>query len=156
MRAASQKEGGITSRRVIFFCSCAGSHAGCHRHEVGWLLIRHAKKAGTLVRRVEWPGDEAVSLSFDVASTSALDRKTLDIGGVIGEAEAAAVPWGSHGILRKAKRRAEHVLLGPALFGAKQTTLRIVEHLGPKRPRDSASIARCWRKAHGTDAHTVD
>lgn len=144
------------SRRVVFFCSCAGSHAGCHRHEVGRLLIRYARKAGTQVRRVEWPGDEPVALSFDVASTSALNRTTLDIGSVIGEAEAAAVPWGSHGILRAARARAEHVLLGPALFGARQTTLRIVEHLGSKLPGDAASIGRRWRKAHGTDPQTVD
>lgn len=143
-------------RRVIFFCSCAGSHAGCHRHEVGRLLVLHAKKVGTRVRRVEWPGDEAVTLSFDVASVSALHRKTLDITGVIGEAEAAAVPWGSHGILRAAKRRAEHVLLGPALFGNKQTTLRIVEHLGPKSPGNPASVARRWRTVHGTQAQTVE
>ena len=142
-------------RRVIFFCSCAGSFAGCHRHEVGRLLVRHAKRVGTRVRRVEWPGNEAVTLSFDVASTSELDRKTLDIRGVLEEPDAAAVPWGSHGILRAAKRRAEHVLLGPALFGERQTTLRIVEHLGPKRPGDTASLARRWRTAHGTDAQTV-
>ena len=143
-------------RRVIFFCSCAGSYAACHRHEVGRLLVRHAKKVGTRVRCVEWPGNEPVTLCFDLPTTSALRRKTLDIGGVLGEAEAAAVPWGSHGILRAAKQRAEHVLLGPALFGDKQTTIRIVEPLGPKHPGDMASIARRWRKAHGTDAQTVD
>lgn len=143
-------------RRVIFFCSCAGSHDGCHRHEVGRLLVRHAKKVGARVRRVEWPGDEPVTLSFNVASVSALHRKTLDITGVIGEAEAAAVPWGSHGILRAAKRRVEHVLLGPALFGKKQTALRIAEHLGPKSPGNTASIAHRWRKVHGTQAQTVD
>ena len=70
-------------------------------------------------------------------------------------AEAAAVPWGSHGILSVAKHEAEHVLLGPALFGEKQTVLRVVEQLGPETPGDPLSIARRWRKAHGTDVQAV-
>jgi hypothetical protein len=141
-------------RRVVFFCSCSGSYAGCHRHEVGRLLLRHARAVGAQVRCVEWPGGEPVALSFDLASNSALKRETLDTRGILGEAEAAAVPWGSYGILRAAKR-AEHVLLGPALFGEKQTALRIAEHVGSRRPGDPMSIARRWRKAHGTDAQTV-
>jgi hypothetical protein len=142
-------------RRVIFFCSCSGSSSECHRHEVGRLLLRHARAVGARIRRVEWPGGEPVTLALDVASTAALKRKTIDTRGILGEAEAAAVPWGSHGILSVAKNEAEHVLLGPALFGEKQTVLRVVEHLGPETPGDPLSIARRWRKAHGTDVQAV-
>jgi hypothetical protein len=65
------------------------------------------------------------------------------------------MPWGSHGILSVAKHEAEHVLLGPALFGEKQTVLRVAEHLGPEMPGDPLSIARRWRRAHGTDVQAV-
>jgi hypothetical protein len=138
-------------RRVIFFCSCSGSLPQCHRHEVGRLLLRRARTIGTRVRSVEWPGGEPVTLTFDVPSASALKRKTLDTRDLLGDAEAAAVPWGSPAILRAAKRSVEHVLLGPALFGAKQTVLRVVAPLGPKRRGDPMSIARTWRKEHRTE-----
>jgi hypothetical protein len=49
----------------------------------------------------------------------------------------------------------EHVVLGGAFFGAKQTVLRIVAPLGRKRRGDPMSIARRWRKEHGTDMQTV-
>jgi hypothetical protein len=142
-------------RRVIFFCSCAGSSGECHRHEVGRLLLRHASVVGTRITRVEWPGGEPATLSLDVASPSALMRQTIDTRGILGEAEAAAVPWGSHGILSAVNHEVEHVLLGPALFGEKQTVLRVAEHLGPEMPGDPLSIGRRWRKAHGTDAQSV-
>lgn|GEM_PF-378690 len=141
-------------RRVIFFCSCSGSFAGCHRHEVGRLLLRHAKKVGARVRRVEWPGGDPITMTFDVPSVSDLDRKTVELGG-LRESEAAAVPWGSHGILRAAKGRAQHVLLGPPLFGKKHTTLRVVQNLGPALPGGITSVARRWRRAHGVDAQAA-
>jgi hypothetical protein len=143
-------------RRVIFFCSCSGSSAGCHRHEVGRLLLRHVRKTHARVQLVEWPGGDPVKLVFQVGSKAELGRKTLDTQGRIREEEAAAVPWGSHGILRLKDRATEHVLLGPALFGEKQTVLRIVEHLGPDLPANSMAIARKWRAAHATEAVTVD
>jgi hypothetical protein len=92
---------------------------------------------------------------FDLRSMSELNRWTLDTKGVLAEAEAAAIPWGSHGILRVAKRTAEHVLLGPALFGEKQTVIRIAEHLGPELPDDPMSITRRWRTEHDTEAVAV-
>lgn len=143
-------------RRVIFFCSCSGSFAGCHRHEVGRLLLRHARKSHARVRLVEWPGGEPVTLVFQVGSTAELGRKTLDTEGRLREEEAAAVPWGSHGILRLEDYAPEHVLLGPALLGEKQTLLRIAEHLGADLPADPMAIARKWRAAHATEAVTVD
>lgn len=145
---------GTPRRRVIFFCSCSGSFAFCHRHEVGRLLLEHSRKVEARVRLVEWPGGEPVTMVFDVSSTSELRRKTLDTDGVLGEEEAAAVPWGSHGILRAEGHSAEHVLLGPALFGENQTVLRIAEHLGPVLPVDPMSIAHLWRTAHVIEAMT--
>jgi|GEM_PF-3394869 len=142
-------------RRVIFFCSCSGSFAGCHRHEVGRLLLRHARDTRESVRLVEWPGGDPVRLVFQVKSTAELDRKTLDIEGRLREEEAAAVPWGSVGTLRLEGYAPEHVLLGPALFGENQTVLRLAEHLGPDLTGDPITIARQWRSDHGTEAISV-
>jgi hypothetical protein len=143
-------------RRVIFFCSCSGGFADCHRHEVGRLLLRHARETRARVRLIDWPGGEPVTLVFQVGSTAELDRKTLDTEGRLREEEAAAVPWGSHGILRLEDYAPEHVLLGPALFGENQTVLRIAEHLGADLPADPMAIARKWRAAHATEAATVN
>ena len=79
---------------------------------MGRLLLRHACKTHARVRLVEWPGCEPVTLVFQVGSTAELGRKTLDTEGRLTEEEAAAVPWGSHGILRLENCAREHVLLG--------------------------------------------
>ncbi len=42
-------------RRVIFYCACE-SPLYCHRHVVGTLLMKEAKKRGIILEIVEWPG----------------------------------------------------------------------------------------------------
>lgn len=138
-------------RRVIFFCSCAGDSGGCHRHVVARLLLKHACSVGTEVRCVEWPGGEPATLAFDVPSASNLQRETVEVRGALSDAEAAAVPWGSPGIVRAGTRLAEHVLLGPGLFGKMGTVLRVAKHLGSNAPSDPMSVALRWRKRHNAD-----
>jgi len=143
-------------RRVIFFCSCSGSLAECHRHTVGQLLLQHAAGQGVGIRLVEWPGGDPKTLTIELSSGSELQRETIDIHGADRETEAAAVAWGSHGILQAKGAAPRHVLLGPAVFGEKQTYLQIVGPLGPEELKDPMASAHQWRMAHGTEVMTID
>lgn len=42
-------------RRVIFYCACEAPDI-CHRHTVGALLLKEAKKRGIALEVIEWPG----------------------------------------------------------------------------------------------------
>ena len=106
----------------------------------------------TPVRVVEWPGGEPATVTLDVGPASALARKTIQVKGLMSEEHAAAVPWGTHGILRAGTAGAAHVLLGPAMFGTSETLLRVVEHLGRRAPGDTRGMAKRWRRAHACDA----
>ena len=44
-------------RHAIFFCSCEFPD-GCHRSTVAALLLKEARKRGTAIEVVEWPGGE--------------------------------------------------------------------------------------------------
>jgi hypothetical protein len=94
-------------RRVVFFCACPTprdhGRLGCHRDRVAELLVHRAKRAGTTLEVVEWPGGRAAELEILVnpsalvalhrgAQTVRLPKRAAD--------RVAHVPLGSTVTLR--------------------------------------------------------
>jgi hypothetical protein len=142
---------GNPARRVIFFCSCEVP-GRCHRHVVSELLIKAARRRGTTVTVVEWPGGEPIALSFEVPTAvlrgvNRESQKTLALPPGMSVGAAASLPWASTATLFAGVEKVS-VLLGPAQFTARGAHLRVMA-VAP-RANDAVAV----RKKKGYEALT--
>ena len=83
------------NKPVVFFCACKWP-ALCHRHVVGGLILKAAKKEGRSVRVVEWPGGEPDAVSIKVSSEEykkiAKGRKSITLTESRAK-DLAGLPW---------------------------------------------------------------
>lgn len=91
---------GAEKKRVIFFCSCDGPTAECHRTLVRDALLVEARKRAIKLTVVEWPGYESDPVEVPTVKVDAAMFRKLDqgLGGIRLDGEAppvwaAALPW---------------------------------------------------------------
>jgi len=86
------------NQRILFFCACEFPK-GCHRYEVGKLLIKAAKKRGINLEVVEWPGGEPQEVRENVAEDTLKKlqkgAQMLPLPAEPDLAKYAGLPWGS-------------------------------------------------------------
>ena len=117
-------------RRVIFYCAC-GVPAHCHRHVVGGLVIKEARKRGMDVTVVEWPGGEPKQLEMklppaDVRKLTQGKKSTLPMPSKTKLADAMSMPWGSVVSLRAGEDYGA-LMIGPAQFDGTGATFPILQ-----------------------------
>ncbi|MCY2987435.1 MAG: hypothetical protein NTY19_06160 [Planctomycetota bacterium] len=114
-------------RRVIFFCSC-GLPRICHRSVVANLVLAAARRRGTKLEIVEWPGGKPNQLEFDLAPAmfrsviNGRKRIPLPTGTELGE--LGGPPWGSVATFRNDDQKV-HRLVGPASWHTGQWCLPV-------------------------------
>ena len=85
-------------RRVIFYCACE-SPLYCHRHVVGTLLLKEAKKRGITLEIVEWPGGKVQHIkektSDDMIMKIAKGQRNYSLPDNANLRKYGAFPWGS-------------------------------------------------------------
>ena len=105
---------------LVFFCACEWPHL-CHRHVVGGLILKEAKKRGIHVRVVEWPGGDPYILELDVPAAEykkiARGRKSISITDGLAF-EYADLPWGSIAKIQGDGAETLYAIAGPPKYGA--------------------------------------
>jgi hypothetical protein len=69
------------NRRIIFFCSCDPLFAGCHRHTVGKLLLKEAKKRGVPLKIEAWPGGDLTNQPVETVKLTNKEMVTHVLAG---------------------------------------------------------------------------
>jgi hypothetical protein len=115
-------------RRVIYFCACKHP-AFCHRKQVGRLILKYAKKQGTRVQVVEWPGGDPDTLAIDVSPATFRRiargaQNSIPIPSSMTMGAATTLPWGTIATVQAGTERTK-VLMGPACFNAAGSHLRV-------------------------------
>lgn len=110
-------------QHVLFFCGCefpkVGGRLACHRLTVADLLLAAARRRGTPIQVVEWPGGEPHVVDVKVTPVEFAKllrgRKSIMLGQDASGSGHAGVPWGS--IAHVCGGRDElRVLTGPAKY----------------------------------------
>jgi hypothetical protein len=86
------------NQRVLFFCSCRWPPR-CHRATVAGLVLKEAKKRGSPIEIVEWPGGEPqhidLELKPELFRAVLKGRMTIPLDDDAVLSEIAGLPWGS-------------------------------------------------------------
>lgn len=105
-------------RRVIFFCACE-SPCDCHRHVVGKLVVRAARKRREPVNVVEWPGTAIsagvaldVNVSPNIYDGAVGDSIWMPLPRSLSLAQVGVLSWGAVGRVRARGRAPALVVLG--------------------------------------------
>lgn len=115
-------ESGRNEQRVLFFCSCqwprCDGKISCHRTTVARLLLKEARKRGTRLQVVEWPGGEPkhteLGVTPEVFDAVRRGRMSVPLGKRAALAAFAGMPWCS--IVTLASRGEKlHRIVGPAI-----------------------------------------
>ncbi len=121
-------------RRLLFFCGCRllriDGKTACHRDTVAGLVPAAAKRAGSPVSVVEWPGGEPEDRDLDVTRSTweALGQESVTLA-LASDAEVRrlrCLPWASVVTVRSGVR-AMRVLSGPASYSRGQWLLPAYE-----------------------------
>lgn len=103
---------------VVFFCACEWPRR-CHRHIVGNLILKEAKRRGKKVRVVEWPGGEPILQTVKVSED---DYKKIEKGRksiVITEnraKELAGLPWCTIAEIHAKGKESLYAVTGPPKY----------------------------------------
>lgn len=86
-------------RRLIFYCACENPFY-CHRHVVGSLLLKEAKKLGITLEIVEWPGGKGQYIKEKTTDDIIMkiikgQQKNYQLSDTINLKKYGALPWGS-------------------------------------------------------------
>lgn len=97
-------------QRLLFFCSCEWPQCdgiACHRTTVAGLVLKAARKRGSQLEVVEWPGGEPKQIDLEVSAKDFAavrkGRKTVPLGKPgkpVDLARVAGLPWCSIATLR--------------------------------------------------------
>lgn len=108
-------------QRVIFFCACENP-AHCHRANVAELVSHAARRRGTPIEIVEWPGGDPISLELEISQDvfAKIDRggKTIALPRSADRAQLAGLPWYSSVMLRSGSETLD-TLCSPAFYSTK-------------------------------------
>jgi hypothetical protein len=86
------------NRRVIFFCACKRP-CDCHRSDVAALLVKIARRRGTILKVVEWPGGNPETIGLTVSDKVVKDvlrgRNRVPLAGSSRAriSKVTALPW---------------------------------------------------------------
>jgi hypothetical protein len=135
-------------RRVIFFCACPAP-ISCHRRAVAMLTKEAARRRGSNVDVVEWPGGEPGAMTIEVSdvirrSVARAGQTTLAFRDSMSAGVAASLPWGTSVTLKAGKSQSS-VLVGPARFTARGAHLRVLVF------NPASNSAAAFRKEWGYD-----
>jgi hypothetical protein len=148
-------------QRVLFFCGCqrprCESEIACHRATVAELVVKAARKRGSQVEVVEWPGGEPRRIDLQVSpkdfSAVRKGRLSLPLGKRFDLAELAGLPWASIATLHSGDEELRR-LIGPAISQAGGWVLPVLP--GPSDPaagpNEYEREARTLREAWGLEA----
>lgn len=140
------------NQRVLFFCSC-GPVEGCHRHVVGALLLKEARRRGVGLEVVEWPGGSPATLTVPVSegmlAKVAKGRRSLPLEG--DASHWIGTPWYSTVVLTAGDRTLP-ISVGPARWrdGWILPVLATADE-----PQELAEVIGEWREAEGLEPRRV-
>lgn len=148
-------------RRLIFFCSCEWPiypDSRCHRTEVASLVIKAAKRRGTAMEVVEWPGGTPRVVDIDPSRKrvrTSQKAMTIPLGRQVPERNLLELPWGSIAEVHSSKGSHRH-FVGPARFrGGRWILPKLTDEMGREfLPADSLELGAAWRKRWGFDPQT--
>jgi hypothetical protein len=136
-------------QRIIYFCSCK-TPCDCHRYTVAQLLIKAAKRRGTSVEVVEWPGGEPSTGEIEVPRREIpKDHSSrLHLASVRPLSKFAGLAVGS--LLKVTDGEHERmVCVAPAMVAPKGWYLPILQNGRGKVIDGTSRAANRWRKEYG-------
>ena len=141
------------NRRILFFCACEFPK-GCHRYEVGKLLIKVAKKRGINLEVVEWPGGEPQEVRENVAEDT-LKRiqkgaQMLPLPAEPDLVKYAGLPWGSTAGLKCGSQQL-FFMTGPAKYARGGWGLPVYTYELFEDRKEPKEIATEFRLVEGFD-----
>lgn len=143
-------ESAENKQRLLFFCSCrwprCDGKINCHRATVAGLVLKAAKKRGTHVEVVEWPGGNPKRINLDVTAKDFAairnGRMTVPLGKRVDLAEVAGLPWGSIATLHSDGEKL-YQIVGPAISQKSGWVLPVV----PSFCDPSTGLSECKQEA---------
>ena len=122
-----------TKRRVIFFCSCCWPKTegkiSCHRTTVANLVLAAAKRHGVSVQVVEWPGDKARRLKFELRpalfQSVSKGLRYIPLGKEAVTDYLQGPPWGSIATFHCGSEKI-HRIVGPLMWRKKGWQLQVL------------------------------
>jgi hypothetical protein len=152
------------SRRILFFCSCKFSKCegkvNCHRHVIGTLLIKAARKRGASIEVIEWPGGKPQRIHLEVSASdyTAVDkgRSTIPLRETNRLVELAEVPYCST-LTLYSDDQMMYRLVGPARMTGGQWNLPVFYSSGNAATsvKEYQHVAKRMRRELGFDGRST-
>jgi hypothetical protein len=139
------------NQRILFFCACEFPK-GCHRYEVGKLLLKAAEKRGINLEVVEWPGGEPQEVRENVAEDT-LKRmqkgaQMLPLPAEPDLVKYAGLPWGSTAGLMCGSQQL-FFMTGPAKYARRGWGLQVYTYDLFEDSKEPKKIATDFRRTEG-------